>query len=146
MNKWHYFELGTFRKTKMTTGTIRKTNSAIDIIFSCSYSRHENLYKMRVYHVHCGFLCKRKLGEFHKRDFVNTAGLKLAIPVISLPVTKLLMSYVPSYEKIGSKSQNACRDKDCYGQLLSSWKVETRITWFTRCNESIINKQVVENL
>jgi hypothetical protein len=26
------------------------------------------------------------------------AGLKLAIPVISLPVTRLLMSYVPSYE------------------------------------------------
>ena len=32
----------------------------------------------------------------HSRAFANAAGLKLAIPVISLPVTRLLMSYVPS--------------------------------------------------
>lgn len=42
---------------------------------------------------------------------VFITGLKLAIPVISRPVTKVLMSYVPSYVYIGSKSPKACHQK-----------------------------------
>lgn len=43
----------------------------------------------------CAFSSNRRN---HRRALANAAGLKLAIPVISLPVTRLLMSYVPSYE------------------------------------------------
>lgn len=34
----------------------------------------------------------KEKNNFHRRDFADTAGLKLAIPVISLPATRLLMS------------------------------------------------------